>query len=204
MQEAAAPEAISEESTEKKAEPITKYLLLGVFAGAIFYSIIYSCKYVFEDKLRTKQDFSIENNLFYLGDISQYPVRTGFGSKIDIFLDKLFYKNLLDFETRKNLLNETIDALLQKNDIQTIAFASSFDSQADMAMLKDNVLCGENDINILWVNNGLKCMNSLENMLEAKKVILFERIDTTKLSELSKLVKTCDYYGIEILGIVQI
>ena len=166
-------------SGENKTIPVLSGVIkrgvLGALVGLFLVCGLYSCVYVFNGTIKTKDEIENIYDLFVIGEMNDG--KAILGTKIKSACEK-------NNKNKVGILTSTKDKVLQQN-IQDLADE----------LRKDGIDCEVVEGNIDQKEN-------FEKILSLGELIAIEEQYVSKRSELDNLLGLCDRYGINLQGVI--
>ena len=196
----------SEELAEQLriTDKLMMYMILGFVVGIIIGAVINVLIYVLDGKIKTADECAGAFKLYLLGDFSLFEKKTGAFSKIDNWLIKLRNTEKWTYEEQLELTVANIKVLCEREDIHQLLISSTYhiDENAmkqieDMKQRLKNV-----GIDLIVGDNIIRSAKTLENASQIGKMVLFEKVCTSKYEAIDKAVYMCKEQETDVLGVV--
>ena len=181
-----------------------KYIVLGAVAGAFLACIYEAIMYLFSTKLRRKEDLEEVYGTTILGCLESKEK----GEKVLAGVDKFLY-TLLNGKSKnaneeiQELICTNVEVICEKNDIHSLCFIGSInDTEAEQ--MKQN-LCeklADKIESVQYAGSVVSDAESLSEMTKADAVIIVEKEEESKTSDIKRQIELCELHGVHIIGSV--
>ena len=195
------PDEIKEK--EFSAFSLIKFILIGILGGAFLLMFWYAALYALRMVLRTADDFASMFGTRVIGTIkaSEASGKRKFLSGIDAWFEKKFDKKdgILPEEAAYKMIASEIAVGVEKGEIKKPFITSTSSDKASLEVV--NKIAG-------MVNNLTKGASvitdaaALKSLSESDGVVLVEKIQDSKISDIGRELELCKQYGIDVIGAV--
>lgn len=171
--------AVSNTGAVSKKKIIIKYAILVMVAGTICGLLalaLYYLLFVFSKYIVSKDDYPIFN-LKYIGDLSN--------------------------DYQMSIIVSKVSKYCSNNNINRIAIVSTVLSKvSDDGLNRLKSELNQKGIEVVVINEENMDSDHIDQLLEMNDCLLLEKLNSTKIDSLDKLVKLCNDSGINIAGVV--
>lgn len=203
---------IQETEIEQETEPVEmtmqyfniKYIIAGLFLGAVLACCYICVPYVFGNKFQTLYEVSDCFGITFLGavDVEEKKKRNNF---IDKQIRRYFRKNneVSSLKEKMSMIKTDIGVICKKKDVKKVFVTSSVQTDK-IKIIKDTLqnLREKNELELIMGGTILNNNHSLEQLSESEGVIFIEEIASTDLADINEEVNICKKYDIPIVGMI--
>jgi len=183
------------------------HAVLGLMLGAVIVIVFQFIKYMMISKLRVTSDLAEAFHVPVLGTLRLSFGGKGKQSKIDVKINKLFLtgETHLSNEQQSKMICTDIKLAAQKENLRSIYLTGAVDDK-HMDRLKAKFVDNLKDLlpQVQWGKSPVCNPESLENLVAADGVVLFEKIDSSNYCDIQKVLEYCKRYNIPVIGCVVI
>lgn len=182
------------------------HIVLGLMLGAVIVIVFQFIKYMMASKLRVASDLDEAFHMPVLGILRLSFGGKGKQSKIDSMINKLFVgMPTLSNEQQSKMICTDIKLAAQKENLSNIYLTGAADDKY-MDRLKAKFVDNLKDVvpQVQWGKSPVCNPESLENLVMADGVVLFEKIDGSKYCDIEKELEYCKRYNVPVIGCVVI
>ena len=180
-----------------------KYVIIGMFLGAVAYAFVIFLRYVLNNRLRSTDSLQALYDIPQLGQIPD----EGNGRKLFGFLDRWFLalrfwgRRKFTEEEAMNLAVAAVKMAARKNDLAEICFIGcdlKGRTLESYQRMKD--MLGQEKIQAQILENVLYNVESLEKLGDAKGVVLLEKAGSALYTEITQELELLKRQEIMVLG----
>lgn len=180
-----------------------KYVIIGMFLGAVAYAFVIFLRYVLNNRIRSTDNLQA---LYDIPQLGQIP-NEGNGRKLFGFLDKWFLalrywgRRKFTEEEAMNLAVVAVKMAARKNGLAEICFIGcDLKGRALETYQQMEDMLSKEQIETQILDNVLYNVESLEKLGNAKGVVLLEKADSALYTEIAKELEVLKRQDIRILG----
>lgn len=180
-----------------------KYVILGMFLGAVAYAFVIFLRYVLNNRLRSTDNLQALYDIPQLGQIPDEPS----GKKLFGFLDKWFLalrywgRRKFTEEEAMNLAVVAVKMAARKNGLAEICFIGcDWKGRTLESYQRMKEMLSQEKIETQILDNVLYNVESLEKLGSAKGVVLLEKAGSALYTEIAQELEVLRRQDIRILG----
>lgn len=185
----------------------TKYVLVGVIAGAFLVALWYACVYIITQTVKDTDDLKVVTGLPIFGTVlsnGELDKR----NKVDKWIDSLFSrgKKKEDDAVLLERVCHEIELQAKKNEVKNILVTSSADTE-DIALIMDKVQQKLTELGVAVVKSDSIASDSIEALEQLQKadgVVFVEQLMKSSREDIRKETELCSRYQVEMLGNVAV
>lgn len=185
----------------------TKYVLVGVIAGAFLVALWYACVYIITQTVKDTDDLKVVTGLPIFGTVlsnGELDKR----NKVDKWIDSLFSrgKKKEDDAVLLERVCHEIELHAKKNEVKNILVTSSADTE-DIALIMDKVQQKLTELGVAVVKSDSIASDSIEALEQLQKadgVVFVEQLMKSSREDIRKETELCSRYQVEMLGNVAV
>lgn len=185
----------------------TKYVLVGVIAGAFLVALWYACVYIITQTVKDTDDLKVVTGLPIFGTVlsnGELDKR----NKVDKWIDSLFSrgKKKEDDAVLLERVCHEIELQAKKKEVKNILVTSSADTE-DIALIMDKVQQKLTELGVAVVKSDSIASDSIEALEQLQKadgVVFVEQLMKSSREDIRKETELCSRYQVEMLGNVAV
>ena len=185
----------------------TKYVLVGVIAGAFLVALWYACVYTITQTVKDTDDLKVVTGLPIFGTVlsnGELDKR----NKVDKWIDSLFSrgKKKEDDAVLLERVCHEIELQAKKKEVKNILVTSSADTE-DIALIMDKVQQKLTELGVAVVKSDSIASDSIEALEQLQKadgVVFVEQLMKSSREDIRKETELCSRYQVEMLGNVAV
>ena len=203
---------IQESEIQQETEPVEmtmqyfniKYIIAGLFLGAVLACCYICVPYVLGNKFQTPYEVSDCFGITLLGavDVEEKKKRNNF---IDKQIRRYFRKNNegSSLKEKMSMIETDIGVVCKKQGLKKVFVTSSVQTDKIKAIKEALQNLGEkNELELTMGESVLTDNRSLEQLSESEGVILMEEIASSNLADINEEVNVCKKYDVSIIGMI--
>lgn len=195
----------SERLSAESASPSVslKYVIVGMFLAAFVYAFILFCRYVFNGKIRATDDLGELYGIPQLGVIPGQQKKKKFLGGVDEWILAVRNRNKRKFsvEEAMELAATAVKISAGKNRLDTVYLIGCDLKESAMELCRQiKTKLEQENIHINVLNNVLYNAEILEQLGDAKGVVLVEKAGSTLYTEIMKELELLKRQEIQVLG----
>ena len=203
---------IQESEIQQETEPVEmtmqyfniKYIIAGLFLGAVLACCYICVPYVLGNKFQTPYEVSDCFGITLLGavDVEEKKKRNNF---IDKQIRRYFRKNNegSSLKEKMSMIETDIGVVCKKQGLKKVFVTSSVQTDKIKAIKEALQNLGEkNELELTMGESVLADNHSLEQLSESEGVILIEEIASSNLADINEEVNVCKKYDVSIIGMI--
>ena len=181
----------------------TKYVLVGVIAGAFLVALWYACVYIITQTVKDTDDLKVVTGLPIFGTVlsnGELDKR----NKVDKWIDSLFSrgKKKEDDAVLLERVCHEIELQAKKKEVKNILLTSSAGNE-DIALIMDKVQQKLTELGVSAVKSDSIASDSIEALEQLQKadgVVFVEQLMKSSREDIRKETELCSRYQIAVLG----
>lgn len=185
----------------------TKYVLVGVIAGAFLVALWYACVYIITQTVKDTDDLKVVTGLPIFGTVlsnGELDKR----NKVDKWIDSLFSrgKKKEDDAVLLERVCHEIELQAKKKEVKNILLTSSAGNE-DIALIMDKVQQKLTELGASAVKSDSIASDSIEALEQLQKadgVVFVEQLMKSSREDIRKETELCSRYQVEMLGNVAV
>lgn len=185
----------------------TKYVLVGVIAGAFLVALWYACVYIITQTVKDTDDLKVVTGLPIFGTVlsnGELDKR----NKVDKWIDSLFSrgKKKEDDAVLLERVCHEIELQAKKKEVKNILLTSSAGNE-DIALIMDKVQQKLTELGVSAVKSDSIASDSIEALEQLQKadgVVFVEQLMKSSREDIRKETELCSRYQVEMLGNVAV
>ena len=185
----------------------TKYVLVGVIAGAFLVALWYACVYIITQTVKDTDDLKVVTGLPIFGTVlsnGELDKR----NKVDKWIDSLFSrgKKKEDDAVLLERVCHEIELQAKKKEVKNILLTSSAGNE-DIALIMDKVQQKLTELGVAVVKSDSIASDSIEALEQLQKadgVVFVEQLMKSSREDIRKETELCSRYQVEMLGNVAV
>ena len=185
----------------------TKYVLVGVIAGAFLVALWYACVYIISQTVKDTDDLKLVTGIPVFGAVlgTRKPDKR---SKLDKWIDSLFTREKKKEEEIVLLerVCHEIELQAKKKEVKNILLTSSTGSE-DIVLIMDKVQQKLTELGVAVVKSDSIASDSIEALEQLQKadgVVFVEQLMKSSREDIRKETELCSRYQVEMLGNVAV
>lgn len=203
---------IQESEIQQETEPVEmtmqyfniKYIIAGLFLGAVLACCYICVPYVLGNKFQTPYEVSdcFGITLLEVVDVEEKKKRNNF---IDKQIRRYFRKNNegSSLKEKMSMIETDIGVVCKKQGLKKVFVTSSVQTDKIKAIKEALQNLGEkNELELTMGESILTDNHSLEQLSESEGVILIEEIASSNLADINEEVNVCKKYDVSIIGMI--
>ena len=203
---------IQESEIQQETEPVEmtmqyfniKYIIAGLFLGAVLACCYICVPYVLGNKFQTPYEVSDCFGITLLGavDVEEKKKRNNF---IDKQIRRYFRKNNegSSLKEKMSMIETDIGVVCKKQGLKKVFVTSSVQTDKIKAIKEALQNLGEkNELELTMGESVLTDNRSLKQLSESEGVILMEEIASSNLADINEEVNVCKKYDVSIIGMI--
>lgn len=203
---------IQESEIQQETEPVEmtmqyfniKYIIAGLFLGAVLACCYICVPYVLGNKFQTPYEVSdcFGITLLEVVDVEEKKKRNNF---IDKQIRRYFRKNNegSSLKEKMSMIETDIGVVCKKQGLKKVFVTSSVQTDKIKAIKEALQNLGEkNELELTMGESVLTDNHSLEQLSESEGVILIEEIASSNLADINEEVNVCKKYDVSIIGMI--
>ena len=201
-----------ESEIQQETEPVEmtmqyfniKYIIAGLFLGAVLACCYICVPYVLGNKFQTPYEVSDCFGITLLGavDVEEKKKRNNF---IDKQIRRYFRKNNegSSLKEKMSMIETDIGVVCKKQGLKKVFVTSSVQTDKIKAIKEALQNLGEkNELELTMGESVLTDNRSLKQLSESEGVILMEEIASSNLADINEEVNVCKKYDVSIIGMI--
>ena len=185
----------------------TKYVLVGVIAGAFLVALWYACVYIISQTVKDTDDLKLVTGVPVFGAVlgTGKPDKR---SKLDKWIDSFFSRGKKKEEETVLLerICHEIELQAKKKEVKNILLTSSAGTE-DIALIMDKVQQKLIELGVSVVKSDSIASDSIEALEQLQKadgVVFVEQLMKSSREDIRKETELCSRYQVEMLGNVAV
>ena len=181
-----------------------KYIVFGLIAGAALAVIYFAVKYILSDKLHDAEEIIDYHEIPLLGILSYDAGDSRRNSKIDNLICRLFTgkRNELSYADALKMISMRITNDISKSQVTNVHMISSAETPVSDAVMNDLLKKMPENVNCTIGKSVLCDPESLDNLVQADKVILIEEMERSCSRDIDCELSICRQYEVLVMGAV--
>lgn len=185
----------------------TKYVLVGVIAGAFLVALWYACVYIISQTVKDADDLKVVTGLPIFGTVLSNG-KLDKRNKVDKWIDSLFSrgKKKEDDAVLLERICHEIELQAKKKEVKNILLTSSAGNE-DIALIMDKVQQKLTELGVSAVKSDSIASDSIEALEQLQKadgVVFVEQLMKSSREDIRKETELCSRYQVEMLGNVAV
>lgn len=185
----------------------TKYVLVGLIAGAFLVALWYACVYIISQTVKDADDLKVVTGLPIFGTVLSNG-KLDKRNKVDKWIDSLFSrgKKKEDDAVLLERICHEIELQAKKKEVKNILLTSSADTE-DIALIMDKVQQKLTELGVAVVKSDSIASDSIEALEQLQKadgVVFVEQLMKSSREDIRKETELCSRYQVEMLGNVAV
>jgi hypothetical protein len=185
----------------------TKYVLVGLIAGAFLVALWYACVYIISQTVKDADDLKVVTGLPIFGTVLSNG-KLDKRNKVDKWIDSLFSrgKKKEDDAVLLERICHEIELQAKKKEVKNILLTSSAGNE-DIALIMDKVQQKLTELGVSAVKSDSIASDSIEALEQLQKadgVVFVEQLMKSSREDIRKETELCSRYQVEMLGNVAV
>ena len=185
----------------------TKYVLVGLIAGAFLVALWYACVYIISQTVKDADDLKVVTGLPIFGTVLSNG-KLDKRNKVDKWIDSLFSrgKKKEDDAVLLERICREIELQAKKKEVKNILLTSSAGNE-DIALIMDKVQQKLTELGVSAVKSDSIASDSIEALEQLQKadgVVFVEQLMKSSREDIRKETELCSRYQVEMLGNVAV